>query len=215
MVAVLQVMALKYINAPQSTGVAVGSAEFVRRMKLHTFMAFETPHFGPDAWGANEGEFVAFNNAWHVRGIGRTHKVTRADMVGALVALDAWVARDHAARLTEAHKQCERLCEALAGVPGVQTTIDETNTESFDAYGVDIALDSAVLGEGDDGLDAMEMIARLKSGEPSIWARPTRRDSAGPMEVSSNGPDCHFLIPLSIPILNLSAASRLQRVPPN
>ena len=43
-----------------------------------------------------------------------------------------------------------------------QTTIDETNTESFDAYGVDIAVDG----------DAMEMIARLKAGEPSIWARP-------------------------------------------
>ena len=75
-------MAMKYINAPQSTGVAVGTEQFIHRMRLHTFQAYETPHFGDQAFGAGEGEFVEFNNAWHVRGIGRTHKVTRSDIVG-------------------------------------------------------------------------------------------------------------------------------------
>jgi L-seryl-tRNA(Ser) seleniumtransferase len=37
--AAVQVMAMKYINAPQSTGVAVGSVDFINRMKLHTFQA--------------------------------------------------------------------------------------------------------------------------------------------------------------------------------
>jgi hypothetical protein len=78
----VQVMAMKYINAPQSTGVAVGTEQFIHRMRLHTFQAYETPHFGDKAFGAGEGEFVEFNNAWHVRGIGRTHKVTRSDIVG-------------------------------------------------------------------------------------------------------------------------------------
>ena len=78
----VQVMAMKYINAPQSTGVAVGTERFIHRMRLHTFQAYETPHSGDKAFGAGEGEFVEFNNAWHVRGIGRTHKVTRSDIFG-------------------------------------------------------------------------------------------------------------------------------------
>jgi seryl-tRNA(Sec) selenium transferase len=129
--AAVQVMAMKYINAPQSTGVAVGSADFISHMKLHTFQAYETPHFGDEAFGAHEGEFVEFNNAWHVRGIGRTHKVTRSDIMGCVAALDSWWTLDHAARLAEAHGKCERLCAELESVAGVSTTIDEDNTESY------------------------------------------------------------------------------------
>lgn len=46
--------------------------------------------------------------------------MTRADMVGAIVALDSWMELDHETRMVEAHTRCERLCDALAGVPGLQ-----------------------------------------------------------------------------------------------
>ena len=100
---------------------------------------------------------MEFNNAWHVRGIGRTHKVTRSDIMGCVAALDRWLALDHPARLVEARGKCERLCAELEGVAGLTARIDDTNVETFDAYGVDVSLE---LGD----LDALEMIARLKAG---------------------------------------------------
>ena len=55
----VQVMAMKYINAPQSTGVAVGTEQFIHRMRLHTFQAYETPHFGDKAFGAGVQQRLA------------------------------------------------------------------------------------------------------------------------------------------------------------
>lgn len=93
---------------------------------------------------------------------------------GCVAALDHWWNRDHDERLQEAHRKCERLCAELAGVPGVTPRIDESNTETFDAYGVDIGIDSSLLG-----IDALTVIEKLKAGDPAIWTRPTRSAGGG------------------------------------
>ena len=59
-------------------------------------------------------------------------------------------------------------------MPGVSPCIDESNTETFDAYGVDIGIDSSLLG-----IDALTVIEKLKAGDPAIWTRPTRSAGGG------------------------------------
>lgn len=59
-------------------------------------------------------------------------------------------------------------------MPGVSPRIDEGNTETFDAYGVDIAIDPSILG-----IDALMVIEKLKTSDPAIWTRPTRSAGGG------------------------------------
>jgi len=64
-----QCIAAKYMGSPQSTGLALGSEDMIRKLALQSFVSYE---------------------GRRVRGIGRPHKVDRQEMVGAVAAVKRW-----------------------------------------------------------------------------------------------------------------------------
>ncbi|MFA6111766.1 MAG: aminotransferase class V-fold PLP-dependent enzyme [Candidatus Latescibacterota bacterium] len=63
--------------------------------------------------------FQSFPNS----GIGRPLKVGKEQIVGLVWALRRWAALDHGARVQQWQAQSERICQALAGLRGVQAEV--------------------------------------------------------------------------------------------
>ena len=88
-------------------------------------------------------------------------KVGKEEIVGLVVALRAFLARDHEA---ERRAQLERLAVvqgALEGLPGVQTRLDDREERAYPVLVVH--LDAAVLGR-----TAVSVVNELSEGSPPV-----------------------------------------------
>ncbi|MCI0895865.1 MAG: aminotransferase class V-fold PLP-dependent enzyme, partial [Chloroflexi bacterium] len=139
-----QCIAAKYTGAPQSVGLALGTKEMIRKIGLQAFASYE---------------------GRRIRGIGRPQKVDRQEMVGAVAAVRRWMTMNHEERLADSEQKCQNVIVALAGIPGVKAELI-TNVIGHHAYGVNLALDPAIAG-----MTLVDVVARLKEGEPPIWTR--------------------------------------------
>ena len=139
-----QCIAAKYLGASQSTGLALGTEEVIKKLSLQSFASYE---------------------GRRVRGVGRPHKVDRQEMVGAVAAVRRWMTIDHEKRLAEAEQQCQNISAPLRGIPGVKVELID-NVIGHLAYGVNLEVDPAVAG-----LTVQEMVDKLKAGDPPIWTR--------------------------------------------
>ena len=139
-----QCIAAKYTGAPQSVGLALGTKEMIRKIGLKAFASYE---------------------GRRIRGIGRPQKVDRQEMVGAVAAVRRWMTMNHEERLADSEQKCQNVIAALAGIPGVKAELI-TNVIGHHAYGVNLALDPAIAG-----MTLVDVVARLKEGEPPIWTR--------------------------------------------
>ena len=139
-----QCIAAKYTGAPQSVGLALGTKEMIRKIGLQAFASYE---------------------GRRIRGIGRPQKVDRQEMVGAVAAVRRWMTMNHEERLADSEQKCQNVIAALAGIPGVKAELI-TNVIGHHAYGVNLALDPAIAG-----MTLVDVVARLKEGEPPIWTR--------------------------------------------
>ena len=93
--AAFQCVAAKYIGAPQSTGLALGSEEMIRKLSLQTFASYE---------------------GRRVRGVGRPQKVDRQEVLGAVAAVKRWMSLNHEDRLAD-YEHRSRLRPRLHGGP--------------------------------------------------------------------------------------------------
>ena len=82
----------KYIRGPQSAGLLLGRKDLVQAAWVHS-----APHHG----------------------YARAMKVGREEMIGMLVAVERWVARDHAAEWKQWVARCEHIADRVAKIPGV------------------------------------------------------------------------------------------------
>ena len=139
-----QCIAAKYTGAPQSVGLALGTKEMIRKIGLQAFASYE---------------------GRRIRGIGRPQKVDRQEMVGAVAAVRRWMTMNHEERLADSEQKCQNVIVALAGIPGVKAELI-TNVIGHHAYGVNLALDPAIAG-----MTLIDVVARLKDGDPPIWTR--------------------------------------------
>ena len=139
-----QCIAAKYLGATQSTGLALGTEEMIRKLSLQSFASYE---------------------GRRVRGVGRPHKVDRQEMIGAVAAVKRWMTIDHEDRLAQAEQQCQTIIGPLRGIPGVKVELID-NVVGHLAYGVSLHVDPAVAG-----LTVQELVDRLKAGDPPIWTR--------------------------------------------
>ena len=139
-----QCIAAKYTGATQSVGLALGTKEMIRKIGLQAFASYE---------------------GRRIRGIGRPQKVDRQEMVGAVAAVRRWMTMNHEERLADSEQKCQNVIVALAGIPGVKAELI-TNVIGHHAYGVNLALDPAIAG-----MTLVDVVARLKEGEPPIWTR--------------------------------------------
>ena len=139
-----QCIAAKYLGATQSTGLALGTEEAIRKLSLQSFSSYE---------------------GRRVRGVGRPQKVDRQEMIGAVAAVKRWMTIDHEDRLVQAEQQCQTIIAPLRGIPGVKVELID-NVIGHLAYGVNLEVDPAVAG-----LTVHEVVDRLKAGDPPIWTR--------------------------------------------
>jgi uncharacterized pyridoxal phosphate-dependent enzyme len=142
--AAFQCVAAKYMGAPQSTGVALGTADFIHKLSLQSFAAYE---------------------GRRIRGIGRPHKIDRQEIVGCVVAVRRWMSLNHEERLADAEQRSMVMVNALANIPGVNVTFIE-NVIGHHAFGFKLDVDPAVTG-----MTTQDVVDKLKQGDPPIWTR--------------------------------------------
>ena len=139
-----QCIAAKYMGAPQSTGLALGTEDFIRKLGYQSFVGYE---------------------GRRIRGIGRPHKVDRQEMIGAVAAVHRWFTMDHESRLAEAEQRSQAILNYIAGIPGLKAELMD-NIIGHQPFGVHIEVDPEAAG-----FSAQELVDRLKAGDPPIWTR--------------------------------------------
>jgi len=145
-----QCTAAKYMSSPQSTGLAFGSEDMIRKLALQSFVSYE---------------------GRRIRGVGRPQKVDRQEMVGAVAAVRRWMTLNHEERLAETEAKCRNMLEPLQGIPGVTVEMID-NIIGHQPYGVTLEVDAAVTG-----ISAHDVVDRLKAGNPPIWTRVREGDT--------------------------------------
>ncbi len=130
----------KGIRGPQSAGLLLGRADLIAAARA--------------------------NAAPNGNAIGRGMKVNKEEMLGMLVALERFVALDHAAADREYRRRAELIMKSVADVPGVTTEIIVPEVANHVPH-LQIKLDTAVTG-----ITGREVSRALREGTPSIGVRP-------------------------------------------
>ena len=145
-----QCIAAKYMGAPQSTGLALGTEEMIRKLSLHSFVSYE---------------------GRRVRGIGRPQKIDRQEMVGAVAAVRRWVTLNHEERLADAERKTRNILAHLQGIAGVEAQFID-NVVGHMPYGLVLRVDENVTR-----ISIFDVVDRLKAGDPPIWTRVREGES--------------------------------------
>jgi L-seryl-tRNA(Ser) seleniumtransferase len=133
---------------------------------------------GPQSAGILTGrkdliEAARMNAAPNGNAIGRGMKVNKEEMLAMLVALETYVAKDHAKERAEFDRRAEVIRAAVASVPGVTAEITVPEVANHVPH-VRVTWDEAKLG-----LTGPEVSRRLREGTPSIGVRPGRELMVG------------------------------------
>ncbi len=126
----------KGVRGPQGTGILCGRADLV--------------------------EAAAANGSPN-RGIGRSMKVAKEEIIGLLTALELFVDEDEEAETREYARLCRKVVDALVEVPGIRVTVEH------DDY--DYHIPTAVIRMSRDwvGPSVDEIAAALQDGDPPIY----------------------------------------------
>ena len=144
-----QCIAAKYMGSPQSTGLALGSEEMIRKIGLQAFASYE---------------------GRRVRGVGRPQKVDRQEMIGAVAAVRHWMTMNHEDRLADSERRTRAILGAVAGIPGLRAELID-NVIGHQPYGLKLWVAPAVAG-----FDIYDLRDRLKDGDPPVWTRVRDED---------------------------------------
>ena len=139
-----QCIAAKYMGAPHSTGIALGTKEMIDAIGHHSFVGYETRR---------------------IRGIGRPHKIDRQEIMGVVAAVRRWMTLNHEERLASAEVQSLAIINALKGIPGVTTELN-TNVVGYQPFGVFVDIDPDIVG-----FTNQDLVDKMRDGEPSIYVR--------------------------------------------
>ncbi|MDP6548496.1 MAG: hypothetical protein QF659_00285 [Dehalococcoidia bacterium] len=139
-----QCIAAKYMGSCQSTGLALGNEETIRKLSLQAFASYE---------------------GRRIRGVGRPQKIDRGEMVGVVAAVYRWMTMNHEDRLVIAERKCANMAAPLGGIPGVKVHMID-NIIGHQPYGVNVSVDASVTG-----MTIHEVCDKLKAGDPPIWTR--------------------------------------------
>jgi L-seryl-tRNA(Ser) seleniumtransferase len=131
----------KGLRGPQSSGLLLGRKDLIEAAKL--------------------------NNSPNADSLCRTNKVNKEEIVGMLVALELFLARDHAAVWREWEGRCRRITEALKGFDDVRTEIDVPEIANAVPH-LHVSWDVARRR-----LSPSDVAKRLRDGRPSIEVNPS------------------------------------------
>jgi len=119
----------KHLGGPQASGLLFGRADLVRS----AWLQMVDLDVRAETWSLHQ-----WIDAGHIarpprHGIGRSMKVSKESIVGALTALERYEARDHAAELASWRKRIDRLARELNGLTslGVSRLFPAPNGQPF------------------------------------------------------------------------------------
>ena len=145
-----QCVAAKYIGAPQSTGLALGTEKMIRQISKQSFVGYE---------------------GRRIRGIGRPHKVDRQEMIGALTAVKYWIQTNHEERLDSIEIRSQTIVNLLQNIKGLNATLIN-NSIGHQPFGVDITIDESIVG-----MNLQNIVDKLKENDPPIWTRVANKNA--------------------------------------
>lgn len=143
----------KGINGPQSSGILAGRADLIRAATL---------------------------NGSPNHSIGRPAKAAKEDIVGLIVALERYLARDHEADLAYWRSQAEYMMERLGDFPGIEPIYLYDGVEHT-APRVELVIDRE-----ETGIDAHELVVALEDADPRVFLIEWNGPSAHPNNVTIN-----------------------------
>jgi len=132
----------KYFGAVNSSGMLVGDKDLVEIARAHSFIGFESSTS---------------------RSIGRPMKVDRQEVVAVYAALREWLTTNHEDRLASYEVRVARQRAELKDIPNLQMT---NYPAEGPMIGLVVRMDTSKVGK-----TAGEVVAELKTGNPSIWVR--------------------------------------------
>jgi D-glucosaminate-6-phosphate ammonia-lyase len=130
----------KGLRGPQSAGLLLGRKELIAAARL--------------------------NNSPNGDTIGRTNKVNKEEIIGMLVAVEAFLNRDQEAVWKDWESRCNRITQALRGFKDVRTSIDVPPLANHVPH-VHITWDVKRRG-----VTAAQVVTKLRDGKPSIELAP-------------------------------------------
>ncbi len=142
----------KGLNGPQGSGILAGRADLIA---------------------------AAAANGSPNHGVGRAAKAAKEDIVGLMVALERYLARDHAADHARWEAQSAYLIERLGHLPGVTATGVYDGAEHITPR-VELTFDR------ETGLDAHELVLALEEGDPRIFLFEPNGPTARPNSIVIN-----------------------------
>jgi D-glucosaminate-6-phosphate ammonia-lyase len=143
----------KGIGGPQSSGILAGRADLVRAAAL---------------------------NGSPNHSVGRPAKAAREDIVGLIVALERFVARDHEAELEHCRAQANYILNKLGDFPGIEAVY------RHDGYEHPMPRVELIIDRDETGIDADELIIALEEGDPRVFVIAWNGPTASPNNVTIN-----------------------------
>jgi D-glucosaminate-6-phosphate ammonia-lyase len=142
----------KGIGGPQSSGILAGRADLIRAAALNG-----SPHHS----------------------VGRAAKAAKEDIVGLLVALEAYLRRDHAADAARWRAQAATMADQLHDLPGVAVAVLDDEQEHITPR-TELVIAPAT------GVVAHEVVTALEEGDPRVFLFEPNGPSARPNSIIIN-----------------------------
>jgi D-glucosaminate-6-phosphate ammonia-lyase len=150
----------KAIGGPQASGILVGRGDLIESVALQ----HQDMDVYPETW-TWRGRYIesgVLPGPPH-HGIGRPMKVGKEEIVGLVVALRRFLARDHAAERVEQERRLATILEAVTGMPGVHADqLDERHAPRAYPTGV-IRIDERIVEQ-----PVTAIINALIEGDPPV-----------------------------------------------
>jgi L-seryl-tRNA(Ser) seleniumtransferase len=148
----------KAVRGPQTTGFLVGRADLVasaaaQHLDSHAAAGAWDP---PGAFGLDRYDGVPR------QGVGRPMKVGKEELVGAIRALELFLAEDHDARRAAWRDRAAEVAAALDQLPGLAASVSE-GPESVSPW-TDVTVDPAAAG-----VTALELVRSLRAERPRVF----------------------------------------------
>ena len=139
-----QCIAAKYMGAPHSTGIAIGTKDVIDSISRHSFVGYESRR---------------------IRGIGRPHKIDRQEIIGVLYAVKRWMSMNHEERLSIAEKKTFNIINELKNIEGVTVKLID-NIIGHQPFGLSLDIDDKFFATNNE-----KFVEILKNSDPQIWTR--------------------------------------------
>ena len=139
-----QCIAAKYMGAPHSTGIALGTKDVIDSISRHSFVGYESRR---------------------IRGIGRPHKIDRQEVIGVLYAVRRWMSMNHEERLASAEKKSLHIINSLRIIEGIEVNLID-NIIGHQPFGLSLNIDEKFFNTTNE-----KFVEILKNSNPQVWTR--------------------------------------------